>query len=154
MSSKYGLWAGTFGFMIKACMMRRAWSWRRLPLLRSCAQGSFGSFVGKGTDLKEKRLFSPHRFVYKSIINVKGMNIISYRLRHVPINTWTVPPYCSRWPVFARASFLYFYLLSSRRYLCNSISFPFLYNNKEGMNWLCHISVHVISYNFICFPFY
>ena len=41
---------------------------------------------GKGTDLKEKRLFSPHRFVYKSIINVKGMNVISHRLHPVPIN--------------------------------------------------------------------
>jgi hypothetical protein len=49
-------------------------------------QGNFGSFAGKGTDLKEKRLFSPHRFVYKSIINVKGMNVISHRLRPVPIN--------------------------------------------------------------------
>jgi hypothetical protein len=42
--------------------------------------------VGKGTDLKGKRLFSPHRFVYKSIINVKGMNVISHRLHPVPIN--------------------------------------------------------------------
>jgi hypothetical protein len=40
----------------------------------------------KETDLKRKRLFSPHRVVYKIIINVKGMNVISHRLRHVPIN--------------------------------------------------------------------
>jgi hypothetical protein len=40
----------------------------------------------KGTDLKGKRLSSPHRIVYKSIINVKGMNVISHRLRPVPIN--------------------------------------------------------------------
>jgi hypothetical protein len=59
---------------------------RRLPLLRSYVQGSFGSFAGKGTNLKEKRLFSPHRFVYKLIINVKGMNVISHRLRPVSIN--------------------------------------------------------------------
>jgi hypothetical protein len=50
------------------------------------AQGSFGSLVGKGTDLKGKRLFSPHKFVYKSIINVKGMDVISHGLRPVPIN--------------------------------------------------------------------
>jgi hypothetical protein len=37
-------------------------------------------------DLKGKRLFSPHRFFYKPIINVKGMNVISHRLRPVPIN--------------------------------------------------------------------
>jgi hypothetical protein len=40
----------------------------------------------KGTDLKRKMLFCPHRIVYKIIINVKGMNVISHRLRHVPIN--------------------------------------------------------------------
>jgi hypothetical protein len=40
----------------------------------------------KGTDLKGKRLSSPHSIVYKSIINVKGVNVISHRLRPVPIN--------------------------------------------------------------------
>jgi hypothetical protein len=40
----------------------------------------------KGTDLKGKRLSSPHRIVYKSIINVNGMNVISHRLHHVLIN--------------------------------------------------------------------
>jgi hypothetical protein len=111
MSSMYGLWTGTFGFMIKAYTMRRAWSWKRLPLLRSYAQGSIGLSAGKGIDLKEKRLFSPHRFVYKSIINVKGMNVISHRLRPVPINRWTIPPYCSRWLVLASTSRLYFFAL-------------------------------------------
>jgi hypothetical protein len=55
-------------------------------LLRSCTQGSFGLIAEKGTDLKGKRLSSPHRFIYKSIINVMGMNVISHRLHHVPIN--------------------------------------------------------------------
>jgi hypothetical protein len=40
----------------------------------------------KGTDLKGKRLSSPHRIVHKLTINVKGMNVISHRLRPVPIN--------------------------------------------------------------------
>jgi hypothetical protein len=40
----------------------------------------------KGTDLKGKRLSSSHRIIYKLIINVKGMNVISHRLRPVPIN--------------------------------------------------------------------
>jgi hypothetical protein len=40
----------------------------------------------KGTNLKGKRLSSPHRFVYKSIVNMKGMNVILHRLRPVPIN--------------------------------------------------------------------
>jgi hypothetical protein len=40
----------------------------------------------KRNRLKGKGMFSPHRFVYKSIINIKGMTIISHRLHHVPIN--------------------------------------------------------------------
>jgi hypothetical protein len=55
-------------------------------LLRSYAQGSFGSIAEKGTDLKGKRLSSPHRFIYKLIINVKGTTVISHRLCPVPIN--------------------------------------------------------------------
>jgi hypothetical protein len=85
-SSKYGLWIGTFGPRIKAYTTGGAWSRRRLSLLRSYAQGSFGSIAEKGTDLKGKGLFSPHRSIYKSIINVKGITVISHRLRPVPIN--------------------------------------------------------------------
>jgi hypothetical protein len=40
----------------------------------------------KGTDLKRKRLFSPHWVVHKSIENMKGMNVNLHRLRPVPIN--------------------------------------------------------------------
>jgi hypothetical protein len=40
----------------------------------------------KGTDLKGKRLSSPHRIVHKLIINIKGMNVISHMLCRVPIN--------------------------------------------------------------------
>jgi hypothetical protein len=107
-SSKHGLWTGTFGLKLKAYTMRRAWSWRRLSLLRSYVQGSFGPIAEKGTDLKAKRLSSPHRFFYKSIVNVKGITIISHRLCPMPINRWTVPPYCSRWLVLAHTSRLYF----------------------------------------------
>jgi hypothetical protein len=42
--------------------------------------------TGKQTDLKGKRLSSPHRLVYKSIVNIKGMNVISHKLCPVPIN--------------------------------------------------------------------
>jgi hypothetical protein len=41
---------------------------------------------GKRNRLKGKRLFSPHIVVYKPIVNIKGMNVISDRLRPVPIN--------------------------------------------------------------------
>jgi hypothetical protein len=55
-------------------------------LLQSYAQGSFGSMVEKGTDLKGKRLSSPRWVVHKSIVNIKGMNVILHRLRPMPIN--------------------------------------------------------------------
>jgi hypothetical protein len=42
--------------------------------------------VEKGIDLKGKSLFSPHIVVHKSIVNMKGMNVISHRLCPVPIN--------------------------------------------------------------------
>jgi hypothetical protein len=125
MSSKCDIWTGTFGLGLKAYTMWRAWSWRRLVLLRSYAQGSFDSMAEKGTDLTGKRLSSPHWVVYKSIVNMKGMNVISHRLCLVPINRWTVPPYCSCWFVLACASHLYFHLLSRRRYKCNSVLFLF-----------------------------
>jgi hypothetical protein len=53
---------------------------------RCCTQGSFGSVAEKGTDLRRKRLSSPQHIVLKSIVNMKGMNVISHRLRPVPIN--------------------------------------------------------------------
>jgi hypothetical protein len=40
----------------------------------------------KGTDLKRKRLSSPHRVVHKSIVNIKGMDVNLHRLHPVPIN--------------------------------------------------------------------
>jgi hypothetical protein len=49
-------------------------------------QRSFGSAAGKGTDLKGKRLSSPHWIVLKSIVNIKDMNVILHRLCPVPIN--------------------------------------------------------------------
>jgi hypothetical protein len=60
-------------------------SGRRSSQSRSHVQESFSRMTEKGTDLKRKRLSSPHRVVHK-LINVKGMNVISHRLRPVPIN--------------------------------------------------------------------
>jgi hypothetical protein len=104
MFSKCNLWAGTFRLWLKAYMIWKAWSWRRLALLRSYVQESFDLMAEKGTDLKGKRLSSPRRVVHKSIVNMKGMNVNLHRLRPMPINRWTVPPYCSRWLVFVHAS--------------------------------------------------
>jgi hypothetical protein len=64
----------------------KAGSEQRMNQRRSCAQGSFGSIAEKGTDLRRKRLFSPWQIVLKSILNMKGMNVILHRLCPVPIN--------------------------------------------------------------------
>jgi hypothetical protein len=58
----------------------------KVDQLRSYAQGSFGSAAEKGTDLKGKRLSSPRWIVPKSIVNIKGMNVILHRLCPMPIN--------------------------------------------------------------------
>jgi hypothetical protein len=55
-------------------------------LLRSYAQGASAQWRKKGTDLKGKRLSSPHWVIHKSIVNMKGMNVNLHRLRPVPIN--------------------------------------------------------------------
>jgi hypothetical protein len=38
------------------------------------------------TDLKEKRLLSPRQLALWSTVNIRDMNVILPRLRHVPIN--------------------------------------------------------------------
>jgi hypothetical protein len=74
------------------------------------------------------------------------MNVILTGLRPVPINRWTVTPYCSRWLVFTRASHLDFCLLSSRRYKCNSILFMFIHDDIIKIYKWCHMIIHVISH--------
>jgi hypothetical protein len=131
-----------------------AGSKRRFNQHWSYAQGNFNSVGEKGTDLRNKRLSSPWQIVLKSIVNMKGINVILHRLRPVPINRWTVPHYCSRWLVFARASHLYPCLLSSRRYKCNSILFLFIHDyiikdiSMVSYDYPCYFSC------FICFVFY
>jgi hypothetical protein len=49
-------------------------------------QESFGTIAEKETDLKVKRLFRPRWFTIESLANVKGMGVILYGLRPVPIN--------------------------------------------------------------------
>jgi hypothetical protein len=129
MFPKCNICIGTFELGIKLYIIWKAWSRRRLIQLRSHAQGSFGSAAEKGTYLKGKRLSSPRWIVLKSILNIKGMNVILHRLRPMPINRWTVPLYCSHWLVFIRASRLDFCLLSSRRYKCNSMLSIFIYDD-------------------------
>jgi hypothetical protein len=53
---------------------------------QSYTQGSFGSTAERGTDLKGKKLSSPRWIILKSIVNIKGMNVILHRLHPMPIN--------------------------------------------------------------------
>jgi hypothetical protein len=93
---EYDIWIGTFGLESES-QCEEAQRTRRLTQSRSYAKGSFGMIAEKGTDLKEKRLFRPRWITIESLANVKGMNVILHGLRPVPINRWTVLPYCSRW---------------------------------------------------------
>jgi hypothetical protein len=92
---EYNTWTGTFGLKPKP-QYEEAQRIRRMAQSRSYAQKSFGVIAGKGTDLKGKRLFRPRWITIKLLANVKGMNVILHGLRPVPINRWTVLPYCSR----------------------------------------------------------
>ena len=51
----------------------------------------------RGTDLKMKSQIRPRRITIELLIKAKGINVILHGLRPVPINRWTVLPYCSRW---------------------------------------------------------
>jgi hypothetical protein len=90
----------------------------------------------KETDLKRKRLSRPRWITIELLANAKGLDVILHGLRPVPINRWTLFPYCSRWlDIFAFASRLYFHFPSSRRYFCNLLTFLFFLNNKIKMIW-------------------
>jgi hypothetical protein len=51
----------------------------------------------RGTDLKMKRHIRHRRITIELLANVKGMNVILHGQCPLPINRWTVLPYCSRW---------------------------------------------------------
>jgi hypothetical protein len=59
---------------------------RRIKQSRSCAQEGFGMIAERETDLEMKRLFKPRWNTTELLANVKGMSVISYELRLVPIN--------------------------------------------------------------------
>jgi hypothetical protein len=42
--------------------------------------------VENGTELRRKRPSSPRHVVHKSMVNIKGINVILHRLRPMPIN--------------------------------------------------------------------
>jgi hypothetical protein len=86
MFPKCDIHTGTFGLGIKQYTIWKAWSRRRLMQFRSYAQGCFGSTAERETDLKGKRLSSPRWIDPKSIVNIKGMNVILHRLRPMSIN--------------------------------------------------------------------
>jgi hypothetical protein len=104
---------------------------------------------GKWNQLRgEKVVYSSIDF-FKSIVNAEGMNWIIHRLRPVPINRWTVTPYCSSWLVFTRTSRLDFYPLSSRRYKCNIVhNYPW-WDNKNTLMMSCNCPCYFLY--LICF---
>jgi hypothetical protein len=80
---------------------------------------STGTVMENGIDLKGKRLLSPWHFTFCLTVNVKDMNVIFHRLRPVPINRWTVTPYCLCWLVITLASLSPYCFLLRRRYKYN-----------------------------------
>jgi hypothetical protein len=44
-----------------------------------------------------KSQINPRRITIELLIKVKGINVISYGLRPVPINRWTIFLYWGRW---------------------------------------------------------
>jgi hypothetical protein len=72
----------------------------------------------------------------------------------VPINRWTVTPYCSRWIVIALASFPFSHLLASRRYHCNmNIVNTYSYLMKIMINGLLiYSNYYLYSFVFFCIP--
>jgi hypothetical protein len=107
MFPKCNMQTGTFGHRMK---LYTIWEQGRNKGWTSAeaTQVSFSSVAEKGTDLRRKRLSCPRQIVLRSIVSMKGMNVISHRLRPVLINRWTVSMYCSRWLVFTCASRLDF----------------------------------------------
>jgi hypothetical protein len=93
---EYNTWTGIFGLESEP-QCEEAQRTRRLAQSQNYVQESFGMIVEKETDLKRKRLFRPRWVTIESLANVKGMGVILHGLRPVPINRWTVLPYCSRW---------------------------------------------------------
>jgi hypothetical protein len=59
---------------------------RRLIQRRRCEREGFSVVAENETDLKMKRLFRPRWITIELLSNVKGMNVILYRLCPVPIN--------------------------------------------------------------------
>jgi hypothetical protein len=85
------------------------------------------------------------------------MNVILSGLRPVPINRWTVLPYCSRWIVITLASLSHLRLLASRMYKCN-INIVDVYSclwNENINNLLIHnhylysFVFHVLLFMFV-----
>jgi hypothetical protein len=105
MFSKWNMWTGIFGF---GSWAYRAWSGRSLSETKDDYDEGQGDHEAvrrkasawqqkRGTDLKMKRQIRPRRITIELLANVKGMNVILHGLRPLPINRWTVLPYCSRW---------------------------------------------------------
>ena len=129
-----------------------AWLWRRLTQCRSYTEGGFGMTAGKRTDLKGKRLLKPQWITLESLANVRGTNVISKGLCPLPINRWTVLPYCSGGLdiCFLRHACT-FTFCQAEGTKCNSILFLYWFTI---MYWEIYIYIYIwcyCSYCFLCF---
>jgi hypothetical protein len=86
----------------------------------------------------------------------QGMNVILSGFRPVPINRWTLTPYCSCWIVISLASFLHPHLLANRRYQCNVniIDVRSYLWNKKINRLLIHNHDYLYSFVFLYFLIY
>jgi hypothetical protein len=105
MFSKWNMRTGIFEIVLRVyksmVKTKLEWngrqSWRRIRWSRAMHRKASAWQQKRGTDLKMKSQIRPRRITIELLINVKGINVILHGLRPVPINRWTVLPYCSRW---------------------------------------------------------
>jgi hypothetical protein len=86
---------------------------------------------------------------------IRAINVLLSRLRPMPINRWTVTPYCSPWMVITLASFSHPHLLESRRYQCNmNIIDVYSYSQNINTNRLLIHNYYIYFFVFHCFIIY
>ena len=54
--------------------------------------------------IKYKWQCCPCNILQTVYVIIEGINVIAYEPLWLPINRWTVPPYCSRWTIIALTS--------------------------------------------------
>jgi hypothetical protein len=101
------------GGLLRRRSSRRRYHWQRdvedpLPCRRSSRRRyclrALTTNVKHGAESKRKRLVNAWWFMLRLCAHVKVINVFLLGLCPVPINRWTIPPYCSRWIIIALVS--------------------------------------------------